>query len=55
MKAIINACLALAMLGAAYWTVQNVVLSPSAAPIGGTPDPSIEDHQGEINTFRESR
>ena len=54
MKLIFNVCFALAMVGVAHWTFQNLVLSPSS-PIGGSGTAPIEQYQGELDTFRQSQ
>lgn len=54
MKFIVNICFALAMVGAAHWTFQNMLLSPSA-PIGGNGNAPIDQYQGELETFRQAK
>ena len=54
MKHLINMGLTLMFLGIAGWLVKDVLLVAEPAPLGSGVDASIEDHQGEIDTFRES-
>ena len=54
MKFIFNLCFVIAMVGAARWTFQNMVLTPSS-PIGENIDAPIEQYQGELDTFRQAK
>ena len=53
MKTIINSVMSLAMLGAVYWTYQNIIMADNPTPIGGNGPVDIDSYRGEIDTFRE--
>ncbi|NET09081.1 MAG: hypothetical protein F6K16_31130 [Symploca sp. SIO2B6] len=55
MKSIFNLAASLAFLGAAVWIVQDVILTADPAPIGGTGTTEIDDHRGELDTFRQAQ
>lgn len=55
MKQIINLGISLMFLGVAGWIVKDVILVADPSPLGGNVETNVEDHQGELDTFRQSK